>query len=155
MATPNSAPTGGAGAPATRPAARYGDGRGSTTRATVLGSIAVVLAVAALAWIYFGRAASADPVSGDLIGYDHVSPTDVSARVSVSRPAGVAAVCILRTLDSSGTEVGRVTDAIPAGAETTLVRTVHIRSLAPARTAELVTCRRAAAPPDLAPTLAR
>ena len=105
--------------------------------------LAVVVAVAALAWVWFGPLSSRDSVSGQLLRYEHVSPTAVEARVAVTRDPGEAAFCVLRTLDNTGTEVGRVTLSLPAGPETLLVRDVRIESLAPVRTAELVTCRAA------------
>lgn len=141
MTTPRAAASGRAGG--VRPANRYGDRRRSPRRVATLAALAVVVAVAALAWVWFGYFSPRDSVSGQLLSYEHVSPTAVEARVAVTREPGEAAVCVLRTLDYTGTEVGRVTVSLPAGPETSLVRDVRIDSLAPVRTAELVTCRAA------------
>jgi hypothetical protein len=95
----------------------------------------VVALVAAIGYKYV----SGDSVNGELQTFQVISDHEVKITLQVSKPAGRAASCTVRSRDTDGNEVGRVSVAIPKAASDTQT-TVLLRTTSRGTTGELVGC---------------
>lgn len=115
---------------------RYGLDRGHTARNSV---IALIIAVFVGILIFVTYSLSQQSIQFRLLSWSDLSAERVDVTFEVRKPADVAALCIVRAQDRNRIDVGYAEVAIPAGDEYNQV-TYSLRTLAPAYTAELLTC---------------
>ncbi|WP_419997434.1 DUF4307 domain-containing protein [Streptomyces boninensis] len=129
------------------PEGRYGRAAGSSDaradrRLKIIGLVLGVVGVAVIGWFGYSYVSSQD-VSGQLIGFDPVSDSKVSARVEVSKDADATGVCTLRALSSDKAEVGRKDVTVAADQGSSAVVTVPMRTTDRAASVELIGCKAA------------
>jgi hypothetical protein len=125
--------------PLTPPLGRYGTDPEVTERRTkrwYLLCVGVSLLVIAAVAVSYGLKSS---VSGEVETFQVVSPSKVLIHLQVTKPADSPANCTVRSRDSNGNEVGRVTVSIPK-APSTYDTIVDLRTSALGTTGELVSC---------------
>ncbi|MEZ0091206.1 DUF4307 domain-containing protein [Streptacidiphilus sp. EB129] len=94
-----------------------------------------VLVVAAVGTSYVLQS----QVSGEIVAFQVVSASEVQIHLQVDKSGGKAASCTVRSRDTDGNEVGRLTVPVPAsGSEYDTV--VTLRTSARGTTGELVGC---------------
>jgi hypothetical protein len=137
--TPDVRPTPGAG-PTRPPEGRYGRrdekkarARGKRVYYVTVGL--VVALVAAIGWKY----ASGQSVNGELQTFQVISDHEVRITLQVSKPSDKAVSCTVRSRDTDGNEVGRLSVEIPAGTSDAQ-QTVTLKTTARGTTGELVGC---------------
>ena len=123
--------------PLPRPAA-------GTSRWWIVGSLAVLLAVAAITW--WGIRTTSGSVRPEVTGYRVESDTSVVVEYDVHRPEGVAVVCRVSALEGSHGRVGTVQDAVPAAGPASVHREVRIRTTVRAVSGVVDSCTRVPAP---------
>jgi hypothetical protein len=111
-----------------------------TTRWWVVGSVAILLAVAGITW--WGITSTSGSVRPEVTGYRVESDTSVVVEYDLHRPDGVAVVCRVVALDSSRGRVGTVEDAVPADGPTSVHREVRIRTTVRAVSGVVDSCTR-------------
>lgn len=115
-----------------------------TARWWVVGSVAVLLSVAAITW--WGVRSTSGSVRPEVTGYRVESDTSVVVEYDLHRPEGVAVVCRVSALESSRGRVGTVEDTIPATGPTSVHREVRIRTTVRAVSGVVDSCTRVPAP---------
>ncbi|NHA68384.1 DUF4307 domain-containing protein [Phycicoccus flavus] len=115
------------------------DPRDPAGRRTLLGVLAVVLAVAAVAW--YGWTSTAGQVRPTVTGYQVGSDSRMTLEYDLVRPEGVGVTCRVSALDGGKGRVGTVTDDVPAGASV-VHRVVEVRTSARAVTGVVESCVR-------------
>ncbi|MEY9936139.1 DUF4307 domain-containing protein [Streptacidiphilus sp. MAP5-3] len=128
------------GTPLRPPAGRYGtrDVAKARRRGKRIYYLTVSLALALVAAIAY-KYISGSSVSGEVQTFQVVSAHEVRITLDVSKPSGQAASCTVRSRDENGSEVGRVTVAIPASGGEQLA-TVLLKTTSRGTTGELVGC---------------
>ena len=117
---------------------RYGlDKRRSTT--VVIAIVAVVGFLGAMA--YVGAMLLRGDIQFLLLRWTVVQDDRADATFEVRRDGADAVVCVLRAQDSKRIDVGYVEIDIPPGEDYTLVN-YSLRTVAPAYTVEVLTCKR-------------
>lgn len=110
-----------------------------TGRWWVIGAVGIGLAIAYVVWFGLGLVGAVRPV---VTGFAVSSPSSASIEYDVHRPAGVAVRCVLTALDIRKGRVGTVEDLIPAGSQTSVHRSVSLRTSALATTVVVDSCVR-------------
>lgn len=103
--------------------------------------VAFIVVGFAAAVLFVGFQMSRETVQYRLLAWDDVATDRVDVTFEVRRPADQAVTCIVRAQDSRRIDVGYAVVDIPSGEEYTLVE-YPLRTVAPAFTAELLTCGR-------------
>ena len=111
-----------------------------TARWWVVGSLAVLLAVAAITW--WGIRSTSGSVRPEVTGYRVESDTSVVVEYDLHRPKGVAVVCRGVGLDSSRGPAGTVEDVVGATGPTSVHREVRIRTTVRAVSGVVDACTR-------------
>ncbi|NGN63771.1 DUF4307 domain-containing protein [Streptomyces sp. A7024] len=129
------------------PEGRYGRAAGSSDaradhRLKIIGLVVGVLAAVGIGWLGYSYISSQD-VSGQLVGFDPVSDTKVTARVEVHKDADATGVCTLRALSSDKGEVSRKDVTVAADRGSSAVVTVPMRTTERAASVELIGCKAA------------
>lgn len=122
----------------TAPVGRYGTDPAVTerrTRRVYLAVLALVLAVIAVIGANYVLKPSFD---GEVVSFD-VTDTTVQIHLQVSKPAGTAGSCTVRSRDANGNEVGRVDVPLPRQ-PSSYATVVTLRTSARGTTGELVGC---------------
>jgi hypothetical protein len=126
-------------APLTPPTGRYGADPAQTerrSRRVYLAFVALfLLVIAGVGAVYVLQSS----VDGEVEAFQVVSPSKVLIHLQVTKPAGTAANCTVRSRDVNGNEVGRVTVNIPKAAST-YDTVVDLRTISLGTTGELVSC---------------
>jgi hypothetical protein len=123
-----------------RPAGRY---RTSApwVRPLVVAAVAL-LAVAFGAWlVWAGLYHSTPEVSARVTGFRVADDNQVRVTVQIERAAGQAVTCLVRAQAADHAIVGEREVVLPAGEETSLQRTVVVRTERPATTGVLAGCQ--------------
>lgn len=125
--------------PLTPPAGRYGEDPETADRRMkrwyqVVSALAVLL-IAGLSTVYVLHSS----VNGEVEAFQVVSPSKVLIHLQVTKSAGSAGNCTVRSRDANGNEVGRVTVSIPK-ADSTYDTIVDLRTSSLGTTGELVSC---------------
>jgi hypothetical protein len=123
-----------------RPAGRY---RTSApwVRPLVVAAVAL-LAVAFGAWLVWAGLHHANPeVSARVTGFRVADDNTVRVTVQIERAAGQAVTCLVRAQAADHAIVGEREVVVPAGGDTSLQRTVVVRTERPATTGVLGGCR--------------
>ncbi|MCF8530114.1 MAG: DUF4307 domain-containing protein [Candidatus Nanopelagicales bacterium] len=115
---------------------RYGLDRGHAARNSV---IALIIAAFVGILIFVTYSLSQQSIQFRLLSWSDLSAERVDVTFELRKPADVAALCIVRAQDRNRIDVGYAEVVIPAGDEYNQV-TYSLRTLAPAYTAELLTC---------------
>lgn len=115
---------------------RYGFTRKSWGLTTLI--ILVVLGFAA-ALVFVTLSLSQNSVQFRLLAWNDLAVDRVDVTFEVRKPADMAVLCVVRAQDENRIDVGYVEIDIPAGSEYVQL-TYPLRTLAPAYTAELLTC---------------
>ncbi|QMU75112.1 DUF4307 domain-containing protein [Streptacidiphilus sp. PB12-B1b] len=123
----------------TPPAGRYGTDLAEKDRRLrrwyqVIAGLAVVL-MGVLTAVYVMHSS----VSGEVEAFQVVSPSKVLIHLQVTKNAGQAGNCTVRSRDANGNEVGRITVTIPKAAST-YDTIVDLRTSGLGTTGELVSC---------------
>lgn len=118
--------------------ARYGFNKGHKARnAIVIGVVAVFTAVVAFVTVSLSQ----NNIQFRLLVWNDLPPDRVDVTFEVRKPKDLAVVCVVRAQDSNRIDLGYQEIPIPAGSSFEQV-TYSLRTLAPAFTAELLTCVR-------------
>lgn len=125
---------------------RYGLDRRPVGRWVAIGAL-VLAFVATLS--YIGFTITSSPIDARLVTWESTAPDRTDITISVLRPEGAEVTCVLRAQDANRIDVGYATVVIPPG-EGSLLLDYRLRTLAPARTAELLGCA-AGSIPDVTP----
>ncbi|QMU67643.1 DUF4307 domain-containing protein [Streptacidiphilus sp. P02-A3a] len=125
--------------PLTPPTGRYGADPAAADRRMkrwyqVVSALAVLL-VAGLSTAYVLQSS----VNGEVEAFQVVSSSKVLIHLQVTKSAGSAGNCTVRSRDANGNEVGRVTVAIPK-ADSTYDTIVDLKTSGLGTTGELVSC---------------
>ncbi len=111
-----------------------------TGRWWLIGTVAIVLAVAAISWVSLHD--SSNRITATTVAYDVVDDSSVLIRFDVTRPPQLSVSCTLRALDGHFGVVGSSVVAIPPGAEGTTHQVATIRTAARAVTGVVQDCVR-------------
>ena len=111
-----------------------------TGRWWLFGTVAIVLAVAAISWVSLHD--SGNRITATTVAYDVVDDSSVLIRFDVTRPQQLSVSCTLRALDGHFCVVGSAVVAIPPGAEGTTHHVATIRTAARAVTGVVQDCVR-------------
>ena len=122
---------------------RLPDHRTPAGRRALLGGIAVLVAVVAVA--VYGWRATAGQVRPTVTAYEVTSDASTRVEYDLVRPAGVAVTCRVSALDGRKGRVGTVEDAVPAGDGHVVHREVVVRTSARAVTGVVESCVRVTA----------
>lgn len=121
------------------PAGRYGTDPAETerrVRRVYLAAVAAVLLVVA----YFGAQYLLKPsFNGEVVSFHVASPSLVTIRLQVDKPADAAGSCTVRSRDVDGNEVGRITVPLPKQ-PSSYATVVSLRTSGLGTTGELVGC---------------
>ena len=129
--------------------ARYGLDRRPVGRWIAV-TLVLLAFVGILAFVTVGL--SRDDVQTRLLSWEAKGPDRVDITFQVEPSATAPIQCVLRAQDSDRVDVGYATVTIPAqAADTVVITTYALRTLAPAFTAELLGCEAGAAPRVPAP----
>jgi len=82
-----------------------------------------------------------------LLAWDASSPEKVDINFEVRKPADLAVTCVLRAQDKNRIDVGYAEVDVPSGSDYNQL-TYQLRTLAPAYTAEVLTCVSRGDPPE-------
>ena len=111
-----------------------------TGRWWLFGTVAIVLAVAAISWVSLHD--SGNRITATTVAYDVVDDSSVQIRFDVTRPPQLSVSCTMRALDGHFGVVGSAVVAIPPGAEGTTHHVATIRTAARAVTGVVQDCVR-------------
>ena len=115
---------------------RYGFGKGHTTRnVVVIGVISVFAAILAFVVVSLAQ----NNIQFRLLAWNDLPPDRVDITFEVRKPEDLAVVCVIRAQDRNRIDLGYQEVAIPTGSAYQQI-TYRLRTLAPAFTAELLTC---------------
>jgi len=115
---------------------RYGFNKRSWARNLLIG---VMVAIFAGILILVTFTLSQNTVQFRLLTWNDLTAERVDVTFEVSKPSDIAVVCIVRAQDRNRIDVGYAEVNVPAGSEYEQL-TYRLRTLAPAFTAELLTC---------------
>jgi hypothetical protein len=115
---------------------RYGFNKGHGTRnIIVIGVITLFAAILAFVTVSLAQ----NNIAFRLLSWSDFPPDRVDITFEVQKPADLAVVCVIRAQDSNRIDLGYQEVVIPPGSGFQQV-TYSLRTLAPAFTAELLTC---------------
>lgn len=115
---------------------RYGFNKGHTTRNTVvIGVITIFAAILAFVTVSLAQ----NNIAFRLLSWNDFPPDRVDITFEVRKPTDVTAVCVIRAQDSNRIDLGYQEVVVPSGTGFEQI-TYSLRTLAPAFTAELLTC---------------
>ncbi|MFD5321014.1 DUF4307 domain-containing protein [Streptomyces sp. NPDC127098] len=126
------------------PAGRYGratDDARTDRRLMIVGGVLGALLLAFVAWAGYAYVAG-EQVSSELTGFDVVSDERIDVNLAVRKPADLVAVCTVRAQAEDGLEVGRADFTFDED-ESSLHRSVTLRTTQRATAAELISCSEA------------
>jgi len=116
--------------------ARYGFDKGHKTRnAVVIGVISLFAAILAFVTVSLAQ----NNIQFRLLSWNDFPPDRVDITFEVRKPEDLAVVCVVRAQDRNRIDVGYQEVVIPSGSGFEQI-TYSLRTLAPAFTAELLTC---------------
>lgn len=115
---------------------RYGFNKRSWARNLLIG---VMVAIFTGILILVTFTLSQNTVQFRLLTWNDLTAERVDVTFEVSKPSDIAVVCIVRAQDRNRIDVGYAEVDVPAGSEYEQL-TYRLRTLAPAFTAELLTC---------------
>ncbi|GAB3649706.1 DUF4307 domain-containing protein [Glycomyces tarimensis] len=127
------------------PPDRYGRRREPARRRPILAvvlTLAVVAAGAAVSWRLYEQYGHGEYTS-NLLAFDDSVPGQVAVTFEVFKPEGEGAVCLIRSRDMSGAEIGSAEVRIPADASTRVERTYTLEVEGEPNTGEVLRCWKA------------
>jgi hypothetical protein len=121
-------------------AQRYGvrTGGGRVPLGLVVVALALVAMLGALVW---GLAQRQTGLRAGVLSYGDITPSTVTIRLQVSRPAGMEVVCDVAAVGEGKVDVGAARVDVPAGEDDPVVVAVVVETASPALGARLLGCQ--------------
>ncbi|MHC0430799.1 DUF4307 domain-containing protein [Streptomyces sp. O3] len=133
------------GSDAGPPDGRYGRSAEARTdrRLKVVGAALGAALLGVVGWLGYHYVSAGNAFSGEMITFEVVSDSEVTARLEIRKDPATPGVCTLRALAESGAEVGRKDFSFDER-EKLLVERVGMRTTTRATSVELLACDAAA-----------